>query len=341
MRTNICIFLSLPLSPWAGPKVQGKGSPMEDSRFNIWDTQALARIGEVLEKLARLQVTDQGLDSNPHQTVRESYVGAFRYSVAEPSRVGPFQTIEALFPFLLFPSTQQYLETILQGLRHVLMELEESQDGGVRPFPEFESKWHDTAVDSTAFGLYVFALARNFFRTLPPEKRRKLGGIQNNVDTAIRKMIAYLEKNSNTDGWGFARGLANRVYSTALVATSLSYCEPGDFEAGQTHQEELIAKTVRYIDRMQIKEHKNHDESVQCIAGCPYGGWSLYPGSLLERNASPEASQDAVHRDPYVSFIWGLFGTERILPLWLPQPRRCKEDPAVHCFLILHYCCVP
>jgi len=205
-------------------------------------------LGEILQELANLQLED----------------GSFKYSTFEKNS-GPYQTLEALVPFLMTPSGIQYNPVIRKGLDYVLEGQEE--DGGFRPFPEFRY-WDHSAVDSSALALYVMCLARSY-PSIVADINAQFGTskLPLRLTTLITRTIKYLADQKNDDGgWGIVKhpGLSSRTYSTSLVVNGLSHCTPNDFEHADTDGLELIRLGVNFLLGSQDNETK----------GSQKGGWA-------------------------------------------------------------------
>jgi hypothetical protein len=207
--------------------------------------------------------------------------GAIKYSTKPNAGHGPYQTLESLLPFVLYPEKENFHNIIIQMTTYVLGQAD-IVDGGYRPFPEYPY-WEFSAVDSTAYAVHVFTQLReylNAYREVSPD----LDNLANKVDLAVQKSIGFISRNiNNDDGWGFVKneehGLNSRIYSTSLVINALSHCRESDFTQ-EASKKTLISKGVGYLLNHQLKENEEA------------GGWSF---SIDDQQVHPNITSVVVY----------------------------------------------
>jgi len=222
----------------------------EHHRSINWNKNHLIVLRGILDRLATL------MDES----------GAIKYSTKPNAGHGPYQTIESLLPFVLYPEKENFHDAIVQMAGYILSQAD-TVDGGFRPFPEYPY-WESSAVDSTAYAIHVFAQLREYLHA-HKENNTELEPLANKVDLAIQKSIGFIGRNvNNDDGWGFVKneeyGLNSRTYSTSLVVNALSHCLDADFPK-EISKKILIGKGVGYLLGHQCKE------------GEETGGWFFSP----------------------------------------------------------------
>ena len=204
-----------------------------------WNKNHLVVLRGILDRLATL------MDES----------GAIKYSTKPNAGHGPYQTLESLLPFVLFPEKENFHDAIVQMAAYVISQAD-VMDGGFRPFPEYPY-WEFSAVDSTAYAIHVFAQLRDYLHA-HKETKTDLEPLANKVDLAIQKSIGFISRNiNNDDGWGFVKNeehdLNSRTYSTSLVVNALSHCLDTDFPK-EISKKTLIGKGVGYLIARQCKE---------------------------------------------------------------------------------------
>jgi len=208
----------------------------ERSIFTAWEEAHTSPIAEILGRLLSLQNLEDGKET-----------GAFYYSTAE-KMCGPFQTLEAILPFLLVPNRDEYREAVALAMEYVLGVGE--ADGGYRPPSEYKA-WEQSAVDSTAFAVYVFVFAREFVRSLSYlDSTRDWNDLGERIDQKVIAGLYYLKTHRNPDnGWGLVkrRNFKSRVYSTSLTITALSQCCSDDFRRAEASEKDLIGRGVEFL----------------------------------------------------------------------------------------------
>lgn len=203
--------------------------------------------------------------------------GSFKIST-QSEISGPFQTAEALLPLLLVPNKTKYIKQILSSLNYLIKKVNASKDDGVIPAPEIVG-WQGSAVDSSAYTLYVFAVAMDYLEHAAMSTDVKKETI-NKIENATIELINYIDGQKNPDGgWGFINGLKSRIYTTSLVVSALS-CVLGK-DLGNARKKVnanylgLIHSGVKFIIDMECKGNCN-----SCRHPCSYkdernnvGGW--------------------------------------------------------------------
>ena len=190
----------------------------------------ISKIDRIIEKMLELQDDD----------------GGFRDT--DSGKKGCFSTIEGLYPLLLHPQTERWLKHIIAGINYIL---ENTKDGKISPAPEYPNIAEDCSVDSMAYGLYVFSLARHCIgRDMPKSEEKE--NLLSSIDKQIKHCIKYIEDNQNRDGgWPLVKDLPedikSRTYSTALVIFSLSNCEKEDFKESKKGGRSLIRDGVNFL----------------------------------------------------------------------------------------------
>jgi hypothetical protein len=193
---------------------------------------------ELVKKLLSFQV-----DGGPED-------GAFRSRMSSDSPAGPLTTAETLFPLLLFPERARYAPRLMRALRYLVRECINAESVGVRPHPEI-ADWPTGAVDSTAYALLSLCFGRDFLYECAEASYDKSETTIKDVEKAIDACLRYLSRNANPAGWGFAKGLVNRTYSTSLVLVASSHCTVADFERSGVRQEEVVEKAIDYLCSVQ------------------------------------------------------------------------------------------
>lgn len=237
-----------------------------NKRFILLDKRGLTVIDEIMEEFFREDRLDlQKLD------------GSFKISTQNEIS-GPFQTAEALLPLFLVPNKTKYIEQILSSLDYLIKEVNASKDGGVLPAPEILD-WQDSAVDSSAYTLYVFGVALDYLdhAAMSTDAKKET---TDKIENATIKLIKYIDGQKSLDGgWGFINGLKSRIYTTSLVVSALSCIGEDLFSKARkkvnTNCLGLIRSGVQFIIDMECKGNCN-----SCKHPCSYkdernnvGGW--------------------------------------------------------------------
>lgn len=221
----------------------------ERHSFVTWNKQQVSFLEGVLRHLVSLR----------------DDTGAIRYSTDPKARFGPFQTVECLLPFLLFPDRVKFIEDIVMMAAYVLS-TRDPDDGGYRAYPEYPY-WEGAAVDSTAYAIYVFALLRDLLQSRT-SLRSEYHVFCDTLRDGIRDGIAFIVRNQNQDsGWGFLKNetlkLESRTYSTSLVLSALSHCSDEDVPSLGLSRRDILGSGVDYLLTNQIQ------------TGEDAGGWSF------------------------------------------------------------------
>ncbi len=190
----------------------------------------ISKIDIIIEKMLELQDGD----------------GGFRDT--DSGKKGCFSTIEGLYPLLLHPQTERWMKHIIAGINYIL---ENTKDGKIPPTPEYPDIAEDCCVDSMAYGLYVFALARHCIRRDMPESKEK-ENILSRLDKQIKHCIKYIVDNQNRDGgWPLVKDtsedIKSRTYSTALVLFALTNCDGEDFKGSNKMGSSLIGDAAKFL----------------------------------------------------------------------------------------------
>lgn len=202
----------------------------------LWNAEHVAQIKRVLDTLKDLQDTKEG---------------AF-FKNSKKSERSVFGTIECLFPFLLYPFSQNYSQVIDDGIKYIVSN---TKPNGVPSDSQFPANTM-SLVDSTAFGIYVFTMAKNYYLE---ERKKKFFHL---IEDRIRGWIKFIFDNKNSSGWGLLKGQISRVYSTSLVVGALSNCEDCFFDP-PTLKDELLNDGIKYL----------------CSEQKEIGGWECEDGS--------------------------------------------------------------
>ena len=241
-----------------------------NSRYVPWNDKHIRTLNEILIQLKTLKTPE----------------GALKVSTKN-NDFGPYQTLEGLLPFLLFPDRNEFLCDIVQIANYILGS-QDAKDGGFCPYPEYQ--YMSSAVDSTAYAIYVFAIFREFLYSLSFEERKSLeySNLVSQTDNSIKRAIQFVHDNKNADhGWGFildkSQQLPSRAYSTGLVIAALSYCRSGDFEGLQNDKRSLISGGTNYLLSRQRMAGEDNE-----------GGWSF------------SATHDVAHPNITAFVIWAM-----------------------------------
>ena len=173
--------------------------------------------------------------------------GGFR--ATEGGEKSCFSTIEALYPLLLHPQTERWVENIIAGINYIFKK--NTKDGKISPAPEYPNIAEDCSVDSMAYGLYVFSLARHCIgRNMSKSEEKE--NLLSQIDKQIERCIKYIEDNQNRDGgWPLVKDssddIKSRTYSTALVIFALSNCEKEVFKESKKGGKSLIRDGANFL----------------------------------------------------------------------------------------------
>lgn len=179
--------------------------------------------------------------------------GGFKENRRDTARKGPFTTIEGLYPLLLYPKSEKFYTPIVKGIDYLLGEAE-NNGWKISPHPYFPEIDH--SIDSTAYGLYVLLLARNFFNKNNKGSQDHKQRLEN-INKLIIESIKYISEYKNDDnGWGLRHNLKSRTYSTCLVIYALSNCSKNDFLKVDIDGDCLIADGVKFLQN----NNKNENE---------------------------------------------------------------------------------
>lgn len=205
----------------------------------LWNKEHIEQIEKVLDALKGLQ---------------DQKDGSF-FKDSNKSEKSVFITTECLFPYLLYPFSQKYSQVIDNGIKYIIAN---TTIAGVPADNQFPSSI-GLAIDPTAFGIYVFIMARNYYL----EERKP--AFLHSIEERLKGWIKFIADNKNDLGWGILSSQESRVQSTNLVIGALSNCEDSFFKS-PAQKSELLDHGIQYLKKKQV-----------------HGGWGCKSASSNEK----------------------------------------------------------